>query len=325
MKWNGIKDRLLGAFDGHAPVFTLPSTIVEIEPGFVAGARLEASGRRPRSLRRMGMRAVEPRALDPVPHRANFANEQEVLLAIRGVREVIGKGNGNVGLIVPDGTVRVGVLDFETLPEGKKELDALLRWKMRENLPCAPEEARLSFQIVRQEANSVELLVVAAKSSLLAEYEHALEPHGGACALVLPATLALLPLLPDASGAGQLLLHLCSGSVTSVVLENGRVILWRSRKLDHDAEEEILREATSEVSRVLASSRDRLKLDVGKVWVCARPPLTSDFDRQISSALSVEAGFLTPQAELASALPQQERTIYEQFGAAVAGLVSNIS
>lgn len=325
MKWDVIKSRLSSVFDGHAAEFTLPSTILEIEPAFVAGARLDGSGRRPRALRRMGVRQVEPRSLDPAPNRANFAKEPEILQAIHAVTEAIGKGGGHFGLVVPDGAVRVGILNFETLPTGRKETDALVRWKMRENLPCAPEEARLSYQVVRQQPGSVELLVVAAKSSVLAEYELALERSGGACALLLPATMALLPLLPEQPAAAQFLFHLCSGTMTSVVLESGRVVLWRSLGLGDNKEEEVLREAASEASRVLASARDRLRLDIGKAWVCARPPLAPGIERLIAEALSIEVAALAPHAELASALSEHERTMFGEYGAAFAGLMVNPS
>src|SRR5208282_1943209 len=97
-----------------------------------------------------------------------------------------------------------------------------------------PEEARLTFQVVGNQPGALEVLGVAARGSVLAEYEAAMERLNGGPVLVLPASVALLPLLPE-DDSGQLLLHLCPGSLTAVVVASNRVRYWRTRPLEGDA------------------------------------------------------------------------------------------
>ena len=60
-------------------------------------------------------------------------------------------------------------------------------WRMREYLPYPPEDARLSYQVMAKQPASVEILGVAVRNSVLAEYETAMAGINGGPALVLPA------------------------------------------------------------------------------------------------------------------------------------------
>ncbi len=323
MNWDFWKRRIRGVRERGTARFTLPTVVFEIAPGFVAGARLEGSGHQARRVRRMGVQQLEPHSLEPHPGRPNVANQEEVRRAIREVAEVTGNGTGRFGLVVPDGAVRVAVLSFETLPEDAREAEALVRWRMRDKLPFAPEEARVSYQVLSRAPGHVEVLAAAARSSVLSEYEAALEPINGGPVLTLPATLALLPLLPDREAGGCLLLHVCSQWVTAVLMVKARPCFWRTRELDTAAVEDPAKAVSSEAARVLASARDHLKTELEQAWLCARPPATSELVSAVADAISHQVEVLTPRPELDAVLSSEERRLFEYFGAPIAGLVSN--
>ena len=317
--------------------FTLPAGIVEIQPGFVVGVRLagktagkaNGSARPTGRVRSIGVAGFDAETLTPLPNRPNIANEADLSRALQAVAEVIGNGTGRFGLVVPDGMVRVGILSFETLPASPKEADALVRWRMKDNLPFPPEEARLSYQVTWRGPERVEVLALAAQSDVLAEYETALEQINGGTVLILPATLTLLPLLPEADRVGQLLIHVCSGWITNAVVTGSRLRLWRTRQLGPASEltPDQISEAVSEVARVVASSRDRLQVDIGRIWLCARPPAVSEAGAELGSelarALSREVDPLMPNSDFAAALPNDDRVLFERYGATIAGLVEN--
>lgn len=323
MNWNFLQERFRPTPRGTTASFALPAVVLEIEPDFVAGVRLDRSARSPRRVQRIGVREFEARILEPLPNRPNITNEAGLREALRAVANVIGNGADRLGLLVSDATVRVGTLSFETLPDDPRETEALVRWKMRENLPCAPEEARVSYQVTWREPGRVELMAVAAKSSVLAEYELALSQMNGGPALILPATAALLPLLPEGEEGGQLLVHVCSGWVTTAVVEGSRLRSWRTRQVGRAAPEDLVRDVVSEATRVLASACDHMHVEVRRVWICARPPASAELVPELVHALSQEVVNLTPSADLAAALPDAERTLFERFGATVAGLILN--
>jgi hypothetical protein len=132
----------------------------------------------------------------------------------------------------------------------------------------------------------------------------------------------LLPLIPEDTG-GQLLLHLCPGALTAVVIASNHVHYWRTRPLEGESAlylEEVSREAT----RVLATCQDNLHVQVENVWFCARPPaaatlnevLTKDLGREL---LPLPASFLPD-----GGLPSGQSETFERYGTPFAGLVANL-
>lgn len=322
MIWDGLR-KFVDSASGESPArFVLPRVVYEIEPDFVLGARLDG---RSRQLRCLAVRELAPHSLEPFAHRPNIANPENLREALRGVAHTVGNDSGSFGLLIPDGAVRVTILDFETLPENRKDAESLMRWRMRENPPLGLEDARLSYQILRKEPQRVELLVMAARQAVLAEYEQLLEPMNEGLSLVLPATMALLPLLPSGNGAGELLLHLCGGWLTAVVLDENRPKLWRCSELRFDSPQDLTRAAAVEAARVSESARDHLQIETEKIWLAERPMAAAGLEEEIGRTLSKEVARLAPQSGTARALSEAERPVFENFGTAFAGLMSNVS
>lgn len=318
-----LLERFSRARRGGAGVFSLPEVIFEIQPGFVAGARLNNSARGPRQVQRVGQSDLASGALQVLFNRPNISDLAEIQRAIRDVANVVGNGNRRIGLLIPDGIARVGMLSFETLPDNQKEAEALVRWKMKDMLPFPAEEARTSYQVLRRGQSSIELLAAAIKASVLSEYESALEPIDISPALILPATLALLPMLPKEDATGQLLVHVCCGWMTAVVVLGAEVCLWRVRRLGQGETTDLASEVAPEIARVLAGSGDYLKVAISQIWLCVRPPDNPELIPELTRKISREVKPLVPQENLAAGLPPEERALFERFGASVAGLVYN--
>jgi hypothetical protein len=260
----------------------------------------------------------------PSPNKANFPNGAAVRQAVSEVCERVGNGGGRMGLLLPDVSARVALLQFETLPDNRRDAEALVRWKMREYLPYPPEEARLSYQILGKPADQLELLAVAVRSSVLAEFEAAIEGiDRGGPALILPSTVALLPLLPEDAG-GQFLVHLCPGSLTAVVMASNTVRYWRTRQLVGDAAS-ISEEVGREAARVLATCQDNLGVQVENVWYCARPPAAGELEAALERALGRTLSSLPIKSLPTGGLPSGQGEIFEKFGVPFAGLLANPS
>jgi hypothetical protein len=319
MNWEMLKARLLLRRGERTGTFILPSVVLDMQPGFVAGARMDRSSRQ---VRRVAVRQLEAGALEPLPSRPNLAKREVVRRAIREVLETVGNGGGRLGILLPDPSVRVAILRFETLPHHREEAEALVRWKMGGILPFPPEEARVSYQLLSKGDQPVELLAMAVRNSVMAEYEAAFETVSSGPALVLPATAALLPLLPAGGQGGQVLVHVCSGSVTTVVTAGDGISFWRNRLLEgHTAEGD--REVVREIARVVATCRDHLKSEIEDLWIYVRPPATRSLDKEIGEATGRHVHLLDSSASHAAVLPPAEKKILEGFGLTFAGLLEN--
>jgi len=320
MNWSNWKTRLGLETRKRTGHFVAPTFALDLEPGFVAAARLNPSKRRVQSV---GVRDLPAGALAPSANRPNVADGAAVRRTIAEVSERVGNVGAKLGLLIPDVAVRVALLQFETLPESHREAETLVLWRMREYLPYVPEEARLSYQVLVKQPSSVEILGIAVRGSVLAEYEATLQGIDGGPALVLPATVALLPLLPE-DAAGQLLLHLCPGALTVVVMASNRVRYWRTRTLE-DGALSSLGEVGREASRVLATCQDNLGVQIENVWVCSRPPAAPEVEAALAKALGRSLRPLSADVVPIAGLPPDQRETFEHYGMPFAGLMANLS
>ena len=233
----------------------------------------------------------------------------------------MGNPAGSIGLLIPDLAARVTLLQFEVLPNGRQELDSLVRWRMREFLPYPAEEARISYQVLANHSGAAEVLGIAVRDSVLAEYEAALEGIDVRHALALPASVVLLPLIA-ANPSGQLLLHWCPGALTLVVLTQSRVLYWRTRPLEEGAEGSV-EEVGREAGRVLATCQDHWNLK-SRTWGCipacgGQGRLSGRWPKPWGSKVRDLPGTKAPS----DTLPAGDREVLERGGTPFEGLAAN--
>jgi hypothetical protein len=301
--------------------FSLPATLLEFQPEYILGARISRTSHKVASVALAGLEAG---SLAPLIGRPNLLKPEEVAAKVLAVVNVLGSDKGPFGLLLPDGVVRVSILDFEMLPAGRKEQESLIRWKMKPLLPYPLEEARLSFEVAAKEPKGVEALVMAVRKSVVAEYESALKALNGEVTLVLPSSAALLPLLDEDAAAGELLLNISPTHLTAVVAKGQQIRLWRSQAMSGKTSGEGLAAVSEEAVRTLAASHDYLDLEITRVRICARPGVPEDWVTELGRRLLREVRDLVPNPRISGIkLSDEEGQILREFGAPVCGLVAN--
>ncbi|MGH9430585.1 MAG: hypothetical protein ACRD3T_03500 [Terriglobia bacterium] len=323
MDLDQIVEKLMPVSRKGGVPFTLPPAVLEVQPGFVAGARFERKRKGHRGLRRVSLAKFDPLAVEPSIGRANVAGADAVRGALRRVTQVIGLGDGRFALLVPDAAVRVSLLAFETIPSKAQEFEALLCWRIKDNLPFSTDEARLSYQENWRDEREVEILVLAAKADVMAEYEAELGAVEASSVLVLPSTAALLPLIPEDGGEAQLLIHICADWVTSVVVCGKRLRFWRTRRFNRETPDRICGEIVPEAARAFASMRDRFGMEIATVWLSSRPQASDELASELRSALGRSMRTLPGLEAYGTALPAGEQEAFMNYGAPVAGLLLN--
>ena len=301
--------------------FSLPATVFEFQPEYILGAQIFRSFRRVASV---ALGELDAGALSPLVARPNLLRPDEVARRTLAVAKVLGSDRGPFGLLLPDGAVRVSILNFDTLPSDPREQESLVRWKMRSLLPFAVEEARLSFEVSRKEPAGVDAVVMSVRKSVLAEYESTLEALNGDVSLVLPSSAALLPLLREDAEAGEMLLNISPTHLTAVVAKGRQIKLWRNQSMGGKSSEEGLAAVTEEATRTLAASHDYLGLEISRVCICARPNVPRTWVMELGQKLSRDVVDVVPPAlPVRMRLSSEEGQILNEFGATVSGLVAN--
>lgn len=170
--------------------------------------------------------ALAPGILVPSPVRDNVTDADALAAAVaKLVPSTSGRGRRNAALILPDNSLRLAVLDFESLPAKEDERQTLLRFRMRKTLPFDVDEAAFSYYV--QAGNKV--IIAVAPVEVIARYEAPFRAAGLHPGLVTSSSLAMMELLP-AKGS-ILVAHRSPGALTVLALRDGILTLARTLEL----------------------------------------------------------------------------------------------
>jgi type IV pilus assembly protein PilM len=170
---------------------------------------------------------LAPGVIAPSPVVENVLDPAAFEAAVRKLVPPDGKrGRRSAALILPDNSVRVAVLDFDTLPDKEEERRALIGFRLKKSVPFEIEEAALAYY---PQAGGKKVVVALAPAAGIAHYETAFRAVGLHPGLVTVSSLAMLDLLP---ATGSLMVaRFAPGVLTVVGVSDGVVIIARSLEL----------------------------------------------------------------------------------------------
>jgi type IV pilus assembly protein PilM len=135
------------------------------------------------------------------------------------------RGRRTAALILPDNSVRLAVLDFETLPDKEEDRLALIKFRLRKTLPFDVDDAALSYHV----QGGKKVLAAVAPVEVMARYEAPFRAAGLQPGLVTCSSLAMMDLLPV---KGSLLVaHHSPGALSVLAVNHGVVTLTRFLEL----------------------------------------------------------------------------------------------
>jgi type IV pilus assembly protein PilM len=173
--------------------------------------------------------ALAPGVLIPSPVRDNVTDADALAAAVAKLTPA-GSGRRHAALILPDNSLRLAVLDFESIPAKEEERQSLIRFRMRKTLPFDIDEAAFSYYM--QAGNKV--IVAVAPVEVIARYEAPFRAAGLHAGFVTSSSLAMLELLP-AKGS-ILVAHRSPGALTVLALRDGILTLARTLELTQNAD-----------------------------------------------------------------------------------------
>jgi type IV pilus assembly protein PilM len=216
------------------------------------------------------MERLQEKSLLPSPSAPNLLHPQLFREIVDRSAPVPSPRRNTAALIIPDYAVRMAILDFEAFPSGEEERIALLRFRLRKSVPFHVEEARLAYSIQLQDLKHIEVLAVAIARPILIEYESVLAEAGYRVGLVLPSTVAALPLFMSAESGLTLVMKAAGTTLSVLLLQAGRVRL--ARCLDLAAGEEASDYSNESVldlvQQTVAFAEDQIGSNVSRILLC---------------------------------------------------------
>src|SRR5690606_26442469 len=128
------------------------------------------------------------------------------------------------GLILPDGSSRLTVLELDDMPAKAEEREKLIRFRLAKSVPFDIETARLAYQLENRGDRKAAVVAVTA-DEVVRQYERALEELDLWPGFVSLSVASALNLAPH---EGMALFAKRSGrSMTLAAVENGHVRMVR--------------------------------------------------------------------------------------------------
>ena len=234
-----ITDQIQGIVQRRMPSFrpAYPLVALEMDAREMVLVRLKRKGRGKPTLEAHEVRPMpEPR--EPLSmFRPSLAPAPAITGVIQEMFTKTGTKPGKISLVIPDNVAKISLLSLPERPPTRKQLEEILRFKLRRSVPFRMDDAIISYQVIPAEGKAVNVLVALMHRLVVEQFEAAVRAAGARPGLVDLCTPNLLNLCRkeldelNRQGHDAALLN-CAGPYFSlVIIRNGRIIFFRSKSL----------------------------------------------------------------------------------------------
>ncbi|MGA2979935.1 MAG: hypothetical protein ABSD76_10120 [Terriglobales bacterium] len=200
-----------------------PTLACEIAADRVLAGRAADTGR---MVEMSSARELAPGTVVPDLMEANLRDGAAIRQAIESSLASVGGGRSrDVIAILPDTSVRVVLLDFETLPAKRDEAEAVVRFRLKKSLPFDPDTARISYH-AQSSGKGMRVVAAVVLNTVLEEYESAFRDVGYNAGVVMPSMLAAL----GAADAERptLVVKVDARTISIAILDQEQLLLFRT-------------------------------------------------------------------------------------------------
>jgi type IV pilus assembly protein PilM len=228
-----------------------PPAAVELTPEGVLAAALPGRNQPPV----YAFAALPAGALAPGIGEPNLRAPERVAEAIAKALDQVSPRTRAVTMVVPDTSVRVFVLDFDSLPSKAAEALPVLRFRLRKMVSFDVEHAGVSYQVLSETKSECRVLAAILPGAILEEYEAAVREAGYEPGAVLPSSLAALAALESAEPVLAACLN--GMSLTTSITSGEDLLLYRTMDLPEDPRQR-LEEVQRDIAVAAAYFEDKL-------------------------------------------------------------------
>jgi type IV pilus assembly protein PilM len=199
-----------------------PRLACEISAARVVAARLAEAGD---AVEMHTTRSLPTGAVKPSLTESNVLDPAALRSAIGEALDALSGRSRDVIAVLPDASVRIVMLDFDSLPQKADEALGVVRFRLRKTLPFDVDRAVVSYN-AQPSADSIKVVAAVALASVLEEYERAFVDSGFLPGVLLPSTLASLGNVEG--GEATLVVKVSEDSTTVAIVDGDQLRLFRS-------------------------------------------------------------------------------------------------
>ena len=275
-----------------------PKLACEIASDRILAGRIADGGN---GLEACAARELAPGSVVPDLVENNLRQMEAVRNGIEEALGSVGTRSKDVIAIVPDATVRVVLIDFDTLPSDSEEAAGVVRFRLKKSLPFDVDKAKVSYH-AQKSGEGVKVVAAVALASVIEDYENAFREAGFSPGVVLPSMLAALG---AADGKKPTLVVKVDTRTTSIAILN---------------EEQLQLFRTLENARGVTISGEQLAEEVYPSVVFFQDTYHLNIERIYISGLA-DSGSAVPALQAQTGAEVQELVASSQLGASAGGSI----
>lgn len=242
-----------------------PKLACEISADRVLAGRVSESGGH--TLEACASSELAPGSVVPDLIETNLRQPDAAYEAVRDVLGNIGGRSRDVIAILPDAAVRVVLLDFETLPSKRDEVEGVVRFRLKKSLPFDVDKAKVSYH-VQPSSTGVRVIAAVALANVVEDYEAAFRQAGYEPGVVMPSMLAAL----GAADAPKpsLVIKVDARTTSIAILDREQLLLFRT--LENTRGVTITGEQLAEeVYPSVVFFQDTYQMNISQIFVAGLP------------------------------------------------------
>lgn len=214
-----------------------PPVALELDGKEIVLVRLKRRGRGKPVLEAHKIRDIPEGGCDGSVLHPRMGVAPELTARVREMFEATGTKPGKVGLILPDNLAKISLLALPERINSRKQLDEIVRFKLRRSVPFRLEDAVVSYQTLHGNGKGMSILVFLIRRAVVEQYERILEEIGARPGLVDLCTPNLLnlcrPAISEVCGEGgdAALLNCTNNYFSLIIVRDDRMIFYRCKSI----------------------------------------------------------------------------------------------
>jgi hypothetical protein len=211
-----------------------PRVALELERKVMALVRLKTKRTGRPLLETYRVQASEEPSVPATISEQELIDQDTVSESIRKLLETAGVRPGKISLVLPDNLAKLSLLTLPERPPSRRQLEEVIRFKMRRGVPFRLADAAMSYQLLPSEDKGLSILVAVVRRALIERYEAAFEAIGSRPGLVDLCTPNLLNLcrtkIEAANSEGDVAFLNCAGTYFSLaIVRRSRLVFMRCK------------------------------------------------------------------------------------------------
>jgi hypothetical protein len=188
----------------------------------------------------------------------NLQNPQELSSIIAQTAEAAGLANKKQwSVALPEGAARSIVINLESKPASRKELNEVVAWKVERVIATPSSELLISRQKLRQDGKHERYVATVARTAVINEYEALFHSLGWQAGLMLPRHIGEAQwLMHDKAAGDKMLVSSNREGFTAVVVRDGEPVLVRNYACDAESK-------TDDLHRFALYYREKMSTPAG--------------------------------------------------------------